>query len=73
MEATHKHREGYANEEEESGVEEEVNGETIVWMDSGCSVRSLSLSLTLRLDPSRKRRLAVFPVSLACIIVDQDS
>ena len=72
MEATHNHREGDVNEEEESGEEEEDNGETIVWKDSGCLVlvKSLSLSLTLRLDPSRKWRLAVFPVSLACIIVD---
>jgi hypothetical protein len=43
---------------------------TMIRMDSRCSVRPLPLSPILRLDSSWRLRLAVFPVSLACIIVD---
>ena len=67
-EVMRKYRENDANEEE--GGEEE-GGErgkwcpTTIWMDSGCSVKPLSLSPTLRLDVSWELWLAVFPVVIS--------
>ena len=62
-ELTRKYREDDANEEE--GGERGKWCPTTIWMDSGCSVKPLSWSPTLRLDTSWGLWLAVFPVVIS--------
>lgn len=58
MEAMHKHRKGDANEEEDNG-ESDVNDNLEGFEVLG---KVIVIVAHARLDPSRKRRLVVFPV-----------